>query len=240
MQKLNQKGIGHVAVVLVILVIGAAGFAGWRVWDNKKDKESKAADSQSQVTSSPEETKEPAIPKDWKTYTSEKEGFSISYPPTWKYKNTTSHNAFDSFTITGPKGFVIQGVIASIPLDGGETEREVVFVDEVTKANYGTPLYSVGHYNKEFNNADRISVTTQKYNIGIVQEGPRGYFPSHIEEIRGQSGTQKLSNFVLLEGSFPLYKTAEGIDASPAHVDFSTNSDLVEARSILKTLTYKK
>ncbi len=37
MNKLNQKGIGAVAVILILLVVGMVGFAGWKVWESKSD-----------------------------------------------------------------------------------------------------------------------------------------------------------------------------------------------------------
>ena len=37
MNKLNQKGIGAVAVILILLIVGVVGFAGWKVWESKSD-----------------------------------------------------------------------------------------------------------------------------------------------------------------------------------------------------------
>lgn len=37
MNKLNQKGIGAIAVILILLIMGAVSFAGWKVWGSKAD-----------------------------------------------------------------------------------------------------------------------------------------------------------------------------------------------------------
>ncbi len=37
MNKINQKGIGAVTVILILLVMGVVGFAGWKVWESKSD-----------------------------------------------------------------------------------------------------------------------------------------------------------------------------------------------------------
>jgi predicted lipoprotein with Yx(FWY)xxD motif len=37
MNKLNQTGIGVVAVIFILLVVGIGGFAGWKVWGSKSD-----------------------------------------------------------------------------------------------------------------------------------------------------------------------------------------------------------
>jgi predicted lipoprotein with Yx(FWY)xxD motif len=38
MIKLNQKGIGAIAVILTLLVIGMLVFAGWKVWESKSER----------------------------------------------------------------------------------------------------------------------------------------------------------------------------------------------------------
>lgn len=37
MNKLNQKGIGSVVVILILLVVVMVGFAGWKVWESKSE-----------------------------------------------------------------------------------------------------------------------------------------------------------------------------------------------------------
>lgn len=37
MNKLDQKGIGVIAVTLILLAVGVVGFAGWKVWQSKTD-----------------------------------------------------------------------------------------------------------------------------------------------------------------------------------------------------------
>jgi predicted lipoprotein with Yx(FWY)xxD motif len=38
MNRLDQKGIGAVVVIVILLVVGIGGFAGWKVWGSKSDK----------------------------------------------------------------------------------------------------------------------------------------------------------------------------------------------------------
>lgn len=35
MNKLNQKGVGAVTLILILLVVGVVGFAGWKVWGSQ-------------------------------------------------------------------------------------------------------------------------------------------------------------------------------------------------------------
>lgn len=37
MNKLNQKGLGVVSVIVILLIIGLASFAGWKAWGSKTD-----------------------------------------------------------------------------------------------------------------------------------------------------------------------------------------------------------
>lgn len=37
MNKLNQKGVGAVAVIIILVVVGVAGLAGWKVWGSNAD-----------------------------------------------------------------------------------------------------------------------------------------------------------------------------------------------------------
>lgn len=47
MYKLNQKGIGAIAVIIILLV-GVVGFAGWKVWESR----SNSTDSEQNLTQS--------------------------------------------------------------------------------------------------------------------------------------------------------------------------------------------
>ena len=231
----SQIGSAHVAII-VLLVVALIGSLGFIFWQNFVNKEPVIKNDPITVTKK-DSTKDNPY-KDWNTHTTRNEGFSMSYPKNWTYKDTRTDQSYDSFTLTGPKGFVITCNIATIPLDGPGNDGKVVFADEIKDAGYGKPLYVIGHYNNEYSNQDKILVTSTKFEAGFSgYGGPRGFFESKIPEDAGLS-TEQGSNYVFLQGEFPTFKNSEGYDVSPAHVDFDTNSDLVEARKILGSLKY--
>lgn len=236
MRDTGQKGFSVVEALIAVFVVGLLVGGGVFVYSQNQKKADTAGDLNSKTSNSETATNTGSDDEhaDWKTYTSEKEGLSISYPTSWTFKDMKTADVFDKFTLTGPEGFVITCSIATIPLDGGEAGLKVEFVDELKDANYTKPLYVVGHYNPEYNNLDAISVTNIKFAAGETDAGPRGYFASKIVEKMDEMG----SNYVLLEGRFPNYKTAEGYDASPSHKDFAAG-DLKVARQILNTVKYK-
>lgn len=62
MDKLNQKGIGAVAIVLILLIVGIAGYAGWKVWGSKSantNGEQKSAQSDSVTENKATQNAEP-------------------------------------------------------------------------------------------------------------------------------------------------------------------------------------
>lgn len=234
----NQKGFAYAFLIigLVVALVGALSFVFWQDFIHEqpvanKTEVVKLTEKDDEIDVSPY--------AGWLTYTTKKEGFSISYPKTWKYENTKTNTSFDSFTLTGPEGFVIDCNIETVPLDGPGNDGKVVYVDEIKNANYGEPLYVIGHYNNEYSNLDKIMVSPTRYEAGYSgYSGPRGFFESKIPEdknLRPEEG----ANFVYLQGEFPTYIDAEGNEQSPKHVDFDTNNDLKDARKILGTLRYQ-
>lgn len=51
MHKLNQKGIGAIAIVLILLVVGVIGSAGWKVWESKPNNADDKQNSTQSVSS---------------------------------------------------------------------------------------------------------------------------------------------------------------------------------------------
>jgi hypothetical protein len=85
-QSQSQQGIGAIIVIVLLAVLGVTGYLGWQVWQ-KNNEETKRAASATKKTNKPEVIaykRTTTVPSDWKTYTNEKYGLSLAYPPTWK------------------------------------------------------------------------------------------------------------------------------------------------------------
>lgn len=46
MQKIDQSGIGHVALIISVVVVGVVGIVGWRVWDASNSSTSQSVSTQ--------------------------------------------------------------------------------------------------------------------------------------------------------------------------------------------------
>jgi len=81
-----KKGFSLLLLLLILVcaaAIGTGGYFGYRYYQDGKDKDK----------SSPTPSKSAADDAaGWKTYTSEKLGFSFNYPPTWTYTDTGYSN----------------------------------------------------------------------------------------------------------------------------------------------------
>jgi hypothetical protein len=85
-QSQSQQGIGAVVVIVLLAVLGVTGYLGWQVWQ-KNNQETKPAAQATTKTTEPEVIaykRTTTVPADWNTYTNEKYGLSLAYPPTWR------------------------------------------------------------------------------------------------------------------------------------------------------------
>ena len=81
----NQKGFGHVGIMVIIIVLGLVGLSGWFVWDNGKNKDDSSKDisksqNESDNTKSEQESESTEKPK-LKTYAGP--NITFAYPDTW-------------------------------------------------------------------------------------------------------------------------------------------------------------
>lgn len=82
-----QKGSAHV-VIIIILVIALLGVLGFVFWQNFIDTKPVANNSENSKTDTDSQSTDAY--KDWKTYTSTRDGYSIKYPSDWLVVSETS------------------------------------------------------------------------------------------------------------------------------------------------------
>lgn len=79
MNKNNQSGIAHLALILVVLLVAGTGFAGWRVFEASKDKKQTQVTSQETSQSTASTVDETST----STYINKDLGLSFKYPKNW-------------------------------------------------------------------------------------------------------------------------------------------------------------
>lgn len=160
----DQRGFGHIEIILIIVVIGLIGAVGWLVYDRQKVKTGETATKE--ITSFEEcvaagnpimESYPPQCAANGKTFiqdvgdeklstyntrvTSGLKGFSIIFPDGWK--DIIKDNSRDFFIINGEKQPVVtQGQAPVInSMDGFGSDGPTVFgvyIEQVSETPRGT------------------------------------------------------------------------------------------------------
>lgn len=86
MQK-NQKGFGHVGIIVIVIVLGLVGLSGWFVWNNNKTDDASntgATKNDSSETNDDSQTETYDVPAGYELYKNTELGFKLTYPETWQ------------------------------------------------------------------------------------------------------------------------------------------------------------
>lgn len=80
----TQSGFSVFDIVLALALVGVIGAAGYFAFQNYANKTAIGGAPSSSASPSPSPTMTSKITASWKTYTSDKGGFSLRYPLSWK------------------------------------------------------------------------------------------------------------------------------------------------------------
>lgn len=78
----NQKGFGHLGVVVIVIVISLIGLSGWFVYSSQNSKDSAAKVANTGTANEPKKDNRKVAPS-LKTYANDEYGMSFSYPSNW-------------------------------------------------------------------------------------------------------------------------------------------------------------
>jgi type II secretory pathway pseudopilin PulG len=109
----NEHGYSLIDIILTFVLIGIVAGVGWFVLKSNKSADQSFENAKNALDVAIKKVKPaPTIPKDWKTFTSQKSKLSFSYPSTWTLKDTPAAKQpayrIETATLEGPNGFTMQ------------------------------------------------------------------------------------------------------------------------------------
>ncbi len=241
--KRNQKGFGHMGILLIVLVIAAGAAVGWYVWDKNK-KEDKTTTQTAQAVKT-----EPVDPyAGWKTYTSATEKSHFKYPTTWTTGKISSDNSVafeggDSLKLTAPSDGMFITWTATIGGLGGVCDDTILPPHVNANGMQACPYFTVLDKQK-------LSGANLTYVAGIVTRDGSTYNPWF--SLADKNGFTKSGSYLglqvfqaknsqwssaLISGYAP---TGSGITATTKEkaTAFFTTQDGKDAKLILTSYTY--
>lgn len=187
---------------------------------------------------------------DWKTFTSELEGYTIKYPSEWKLtvkKEFADHDFFRSeeVAIEGYNGFHMSLHTHNLPRDfgdSGDEDGEIVILDIVENENgfYG-PIYliTLGVGNNTIIMDEASSIINfediSKYNQSPWIE--YDIFPL----VKSKTGLLELSAYYRVEAKNPMCpnESCKWEVVEYSYDEFKNKPEVIIAKEIFKSLSYK-
>lgn len=231
----NQKGFGHVGVIVLIILVAAVAFAGWWVWRNHKDD-----NPTSSTTSQAASTVQSSTPALAKTYTNKDGQFNLKYPADWK--TGTSNGGFEE--LQAPSGAAVDirvittGGLEGCMFDGCSTLTYKSVEDTGQQALNVGSVGSEITYTKVPLNLVTLTETSNNKTDYYIALSADTEAKANINKPQANRGSDDFRDFLFTKANdnksaYPLIS----VFAEQAGTDFNS-TDAQTIKAVLKSLRY--